>query len=569
MTTFGSVTGGTGTGSGVHFAGNGNNLLTNYGSIAALSGLAVVGDDGSETIENFGTITGSVDLDQNNNSFNNRAGGVVNSGDMVLLNGGTLTNAGTLAPHGVGTVGTTSIESNLVQTSTGILAIDLDAAAGNVSDLVIVSNTAVLGGSVAAHVISLPAATAQTFTIMQAAGPVTNQGATLSASPALNATLSFPSNMVQISTSVDFSVSGLNRNQRAIADNLEEAFGVGGGGVTPVLLGLLNTPGLDAYKNALDQLSPEVMSDAQISALYASLGFANSLLSCKVNGTTTASIIEEGQCLWAGANARFLDSGSTFDLIGFNQSTGLFAAGAQVALANAWRLGFGAGYQKSTLETATNASTEGQMAQAGIALKYNPGPWLLAGVVSGGHGWYDTSRPMAFGGFSGTATSNSGIDILNGGLRAAYVFGSPELYFKPMVDAAATRLDLGGLTETGGGAASLSVQGTQQTVYTIAPSLEVGTEWWWPNGTLIRPFLRAGATWYSNSDFGLSAAFLAAPAGVTPFTIHTSIDEVMGVVGAGLDVINGNDAVLHLAYDGQLGETTQIHAIGLKGSARF
>ena len=111
--------------------------------------------------------------------------------------------------------------------------------------------------------------------------------------------------------------------------------------------------------------------------------------------------------------------------------------------------------------------------------------------------------------------------------------------------------------------------GPQQTVLTVAPTLEIGTEWWWSNGTLVRPYLRAGATWYGNDNLALNASFLDAPAGVSPFTITTKMDDVMGLVGAGLDVINGGDAVLHLAYDGQLGETTQIHSVALKGSARF
>ena len=204
-----------------------------------------------------------------------------------------------------------------------------------------------------------------------------------------------------------------------------------------------------------------------------------------------------------------------------------------------------------------------------MALKYNPGPLLLAGVVNGGRGWYDTMRPIAFGGFAATAQGTSEIDILNGGVRAAYVFGSPQLYFKPMLDAAATRLALGGFTESGGGAANLVVQASQQTVYTLAPTLEVGTEWWLANGTLVRPFLRGGAVWYEGGDLALSAGFLGAPAGVAPFTILTDMDDVMGVVGAGLDMINARDAALRLSYDGQLGETTQIHAIALKGSARF
>jgi hypothetical protein len=59
------------------------------------------------------------------------------------------------------------------------------------------------------------------------------------------------------------------------------------------------------------------------------------------------------------------------------------------------------------------------------------------------------------------------------------------------------------------------------------------------------------------------------PPGLVPFTIHTGMDELMGTVGAGLDVVTHDDTVLHLIYDGQFGDMTQISAIALKGSARF
>ena len=134
-------------------------------------------------------------------------------------------------------------------------------------------------------------------------------------------------------------------------------------------------------------------------------------MSCKVNGADTASIVHEGQCLWAGASATFLDQRSTFQLLGFNNTAGQFAAGAQFAIAPEWRLGVGGGYQSSSIDTATNASSEGQLGQGGVVLKYNPGPLLLAGVLSGGRGWYDTTRPMAFGGFAAPRRSNSNIDI--------------------------------------------------------------------------------------------------------------------------------------------------------------
>ncbi len=419
------------------------------------------------------------------------------------------------------------------------------------------------------RVLSLPPLTGQVFTLLQALGGVTNNGLALAASPALHAALTFTPTEVQLSSTVDFSTSGLNGNQLALSETLNSAFAAGGGGLTPLLLGLLNTDGSDAYIAALNELLPALYSDAQLAALYATLGFSNSLLSCKVNGATTAAIIHEGECLWAGASAVFLDTGTTYSQLGFNQTVGQFAAGAQVALDPAWRLGFAAGYQSSSIETVTNATSDGELAQGGVALKYNPGSLLLAAVATAGHGWYETQRPMAFGGFAATPRSNSDLDLFSIGGRAAYVFGSPQLYFKPVLDVAATRLDLGGFSEFGGGAANLVVEGSGQTVLSALPVLEAGTEYWLGNGTLLRPYLRGGVAWYGNGDLALTANFLAAPAGVAPFTIVTKTDDVMGIVGAGIDVINSGDAVLHLTYDGQFGETTQIHAFALKGSARF
>ncbi len=552
---------------GVNVVGGALNSITNDGELSGTNN-AIVGGAGNETVTNTKTITGNVNLGGGTNAFNNNAtfnpGGTVNLGT-----GNTLTNAGFLSPGQVGTVQTTALTGNLVQTGAGAFIVDIDEA-GAGADRINVSGTANFAGLVAVNVINLTSASGSVV-IASAAALVST--ATIFTNSGIEFALSVKNNQLILSWGGGSSILGrlanANANQRAIAIYLDTLNAAGPSTALQALIDALTALNEPELLAALNQLMPELYSDAQISALYASLGFSNSLLSCKVNGTDTASIVREGQCLWAGASAQFLDQGTTFSQLGFTETTGLFAAGAQVALAPNWRFGFGASYQKSTLDTATNATSDGQTAQGGVALKYNPGPFLLAGVFSGGRGWYDTTRPMAFGGFAGTAQSGSTIDILNGGVRAAYVFGAPQLYFKPMVDAAATRLDLGGFSESGGGAANLSVLGSKQTVYTIAPSLEIGTEWWMPNGTLIRPFLRGGATWYENGNLALSAAFLGTPAGLTPFTIHTNMDDVMGTVGAGLDVITDTDTVLHLTCDGQLGSDTQIHAVGLKGSARF
>src|SRR6202035_3597800 len=122
----GTVSGGSGAGAGVDLVGGTNNTLTNMGTVMALSGLAITGDIGNNTVNNSGTVIGNVILGSGTNAFNNMAGGLFNSGATVNLGAGnTLTNAGTLSPGGVGVIQTTALTGNLVQTATGRLLTDV------------------------------------------------------------------------------------------------------------------------------------------------------------------------------------------------------------------------------------------------------------------------------------------------------------------------------------------------------------------------------------------------------------------------------------------------------------
>lgn len=549
--------------------------VENFGTITAgLSDMAIrmVSPDGG--VLNGGTITGGVSLTDSGNpagAFFNLDTGLFNTGDTVTVT--TLDNAGTIAPGRRGFVQTTALNGDFVQSATGVYAVDLNPAASSpptTNDSITVTGSAQLAGNVEARFTSLPLSAAQSFVIMSAAGGLTDNGLGLIAGPAARATLQFSGNDLLLGYSIDFAAIGFaNPNQRAIAHNLQSIFQAGGGGVTPVLLALLNTHGIEEYRNALDQLSPELYTDAQIAALYANLAFASSMLSCRVNGADTASIIREGQCLWAGASARFLNTNTTRDQIGYRETAGLFTAGVQVALDDVWRLGFAGGFQQSNSSSATNATSEGTLGQAGVALKYNPGPLLLAATLSGGGASYDTKRPLAFGGFAATAEGTADYGFINGGVRAAYVLGTPDLYWKPILDMNLTHIALDGFTESGGGGAGLTVHDASQTVFSIAPTLEVGSEFWLANGTLVRPLVRGGGIWYSDDDFALTAGFAQAPAGVGPFTIMTQQDQAMGLIGAGLEVINADNDTLRINYDAQLGETTEIHSVAIRGSASF
>ncbi len=564
------IIGGTGSGDGIDLYGGAMSVIVNEGTITTRGENAIESEGTSaDAVENFGTVTGNVDLGGGTDSFNNRAGAVFNTGSRVFLGGGELLrNAGTLSPGGKGSIRTTTLTGNVLQTGSGTFAVDLDL--GNAtSDRLNVSGTAVLDGTVRVSAQN-PAQLSRRFTILSAAGGATDDGLGVVASPALSARLLFPNPTdVVLDVDVNFAPGGLNRNQTAIGQNLNQTLSADGGQLDPVYLGLLNIYNFDEYANALDQLSPEIYADIELSALYSAYDFSDNLLSCRVNGTDTAAINKEGECVWLGVKGRDLDADQTAESIGFDETAGQFAAGGQMALKGDWRLGGGLGYQTSSLSTASGAYSDGDQLQGGVVLKYNPGPLLLAGAVSGAHGWYETTRTMSFGGFDETATSDHDLDVLQGRLHASYVFGAPSLYYKPMLDAAVTTVDLGDVNERGAGGASLAVNGADHTVFSITPAVEFGTEWWWSNGTLVRPFVRAGVTWYSEDDVSVAASFSGAPSGVSPFTIVAEADDVQADIAAGVELITAEDSSVRVFYDGQFGDRIAVQAAGFKASVKF
>ena len=237
----GTVSGGSGSGAGVFIAGGTDNTLVNRGTVMALSGLAIAAGTGNDTVSNFGTVIGNVDLGTGTNAFNNMAGGLFNSGATVSLGASnTLTNAGTLSPGGAGMIQTTALTGNLVQGTTGRLLTDVSIAGGT-ADRINVSGTAILAGTVQLQAQNLTFGAWQQ-TVLSAAGGVTNNGLSLLASPVLQAQLVYPdaTHVVIKSAGLNFALRGLNNNQTAVGNALNGAWQTAGFG-GPVF-NLLPTP---------------------------------------------------------------------------------------------------------------------------------------------------------------------------------------------------------------------------------------------------------------------------------------------------------------------------------------
>jgi uncharacterized protein with beta-barrel porin domain len=547
--------------------------------------LAVGGIDNAGTFANYGTLsaTGGGTIDNRASAiFNQLAGGTIGSVGQTV----TFTNAGTLnIGAGGGALATTELNGNYVQTSSGILKVRADwtgnAGAGS-ADRLAVSGTAQLAGSVVVSPMNFMTTPglSKTFTVLTAAGGITDSGLAMTSTAAVSysiallnsgATSTAPGflDTLNVVAGVNFQgvAGGLTTNQNAVGGALNQVYS--GGTTLPFVPTLMNLPNGTSLGAALDQLAPQGDAGVTSSTLRTAATFGSQLLSCRVRGEGDANaVIREGQCLWARGTGRHTGVESGVDTTGYRENAAFFSSGAQFDIGGPWRLGAGIGYESSRLKTDNGSTSDGERLHVGGVVKYNPGPLVLALGLTGGHGWYDNTRVIAFTGFNSTATSDTDTNFLSARLTAAYLVPLGGWYLKPQIEVADTWLHRDAYTETGGGGAALAVAGQNDWVLTVTPALEAGWQMAVPGIGVARPYVKAGLTWRDKDIFATSASFAAAP-GSSPFTVSSRVDRTLADVGAGVDLISAGDNVLRLQYDGQFGDTLTQHLGSAKLSLKF
>ena len=218
----------------VRLIGGAANTLTNNGFLTTLGGIGgftVTGGLGDNSIVNTGRIDGSVDLSAGVNAIDNEPSGIFNSGSVVWLGPAaapfdTLTNEGLLSPGAYNNVYTTNITGNLVQTSTGVYAVDLDIKPP-VNDLVNVTGTAAMSGNVFVNLVNplmgpgyaLPGT--HDRVILSARGGETHSNLTLTAfnTAVINYSLIYPGTQdIDLQYVIGYSPFGLTQNQHSVGN---------------------------------------------------------------------------------------------------------------------------------------------------------------------------------------------------------------------------------------------------------------------------------------------------------------------------------------------------------------
>jgi uncharacterized protein with beta-barrel porin domain len=505
----------------------------------------------------------------------------MNLGNQVNLSGGTFTNDGTIRVGGNAQIGTTVVIGNFVMGAGGKMVVDINGQSStHRSDVLAVTGTAALNGTIHARIFSSPTGVGDRYTIV-----TTTAGASLGSGVNVTSTLGFQFSAalandnrdVELRTTRTGNTASLVRTNSAPLQQVAQILARASEAPASSRLGQIHDDVLLETSNAgavgsLNRLVPHSGAALQQGGQRSAGAFANAMMSCASASGGEGKFAREEQCLYATAKYRELDRDATASNTGGGETSQEFMAGVQVKLADNWRLGAALGHEqlKATQSDGgqTLGTSEGGRVVGGLMLKNQWGPWNAYLSAVGGHGDFDLKRFLTIGGVPATATASQTVTTVGFKGRLAYTMDYGAWYAKPMMDVGATHTSLGGYTETGAGVANLIIGGASVWQYAFTPSIEIGGQSAFGNGGIFRPYVRAGVQFLTGSNMVMSGSF-AAEAGLGPFSLSEKTDRTFALIDTGAQIMFNPNVGLKVNYEGLIGRTTEQHTVGAKLTVNY
>jgi hypothetical protein len=524
----GEIVGGSGSsGAGVFISGGKTNTLTNRGGrISALSGNAIIGTDGDETILNSGLIRGNVGLGGGVNTFTNQAAGRFETGAAIWLGtGSTLTNAGVIAPFGDEARGTTRMTGNYVQTAAGDLRMNLDFN-GIASDRIDITGTASLTGKVTPVVGHVGGLKPGVFNTVLTATSIANTGISIDHADtlAIDYGVRFQGNAMQIGiNSIDFDIDGLGQGQSALANHVQDIWAAGvPSDLNAVLDELAYGTDAAAYKDLLDSLHPYAAFTQGAHPIQSGAAHLGGLQSCP-EGAGWSNPLHETACTWV----RQSFSSSTQDPgagdPGYRDNVARLQAGQQFDLGGDWFAGYAVGYETGSFDIGNDVAGVSDAGNIGAVIKRDKDQLFLSGALDVAYGTAERHRKTGFPTVMIAESDNDTMQVSTRA-RAAYLFQSGDWYVRPALDLDGYFVKTSGFSETGAGAFNMVMADHDQTFGAGTLSLTGGVTTTWA-GTLWHPYVELNATGLTTDTIDLTGRLQGAPAGVSDFTVSSALPQ--------------------------------------------
>ncbi|AEC20803.1 autotransporter [Pusillimonas sp. T7-7] len=582
----GSVTGGDGPeGSAVWITGDYQNFLNTSSDsvIQALSGTAInyqsgapiqqskalaVSDAASASLQvnNAGRIYGNAEckggLGQVACNVNNAASGVLSDATLYQAN---INNAGLVVIGKPGAFDTLSVTGDFDLQSAGILQADVDFDKLKSPRMVVLGDTRLDGQINTQPFTLLPE---REVTVATLEGDI--QGLPKAKdSPVIDYDARLDGKHVRVrAAAADFAAESmsLGPNQRAVAGHLQRAWDLGGNSAMSTLFASLDMgsrSGADAYGDMISDLSPGV-SIAPAAQMSAGMSrFTGNMMSCPAFSGNNA-LTGEQNCFWGQVTGRNTNQEGRDDISEHSINSMTYQFGGQREFQPNWFVGGSAAYQTATLKADdSRVSGDGSSGYLGVVLKRQAGSWVFSGGLGAGYGRYDIDRNLSIPNLHSTASSSPDVFGLAARLRVARSFVTGNFYVKPYLDLDANYTRMSGYDESRGDT-HLTVQDSDQFIVGLSPMIEVGGRVELEQGAVMRPFAYAGVSFLSRDSYKVKASLQGAPAGSGDFETSMPMDDVVGRLGAGLQISNVDGVDFRLQYDGEFSSHAQSHSGTLK-----
>jgi outer membrane autotransporter protein len=595
----GTVQGGSGSGAGIYIADGSVNTLANRGTIMTVDGIggtAIRGTTGNDTVENYGTVTGSVALGAGRNAFNNLAGATLNTGAAVDLGlGNALTNRGTLSPGGRGALMTTALTGDFVQGSAGILEVEVrkDGAHDKLS---VNGGVASLDGTLSILRGPGPYRNGTTYEILEAAHGIREAFANLlplAPGPLLRFDVRQSSNIVELHVyAPSFATVATNPTHRRIARHLDAIMPSATGDMADVL-GEFQALPAGGFDRAFASLGPMAYDNLTRATVWSARQYTQSLhrrldavrilqrtagvgtpatpvlLAAAETDTTLVPILgtyrlsqtQAKNGLWLTGFGQWDDQETTPGFAGFTAGTGGLTLGYDRTFGDHFTAGVSVGYSYTDVDQAENQS--GGRIQGvfpSLYASYFTRAAYVEGALSYGHNWYRNARNVVIGGIQRTAKSEHEGDALGLYLGAGYAHPVGNWALGPIVALEYVYLKEGGFEETGADSLNLTVasRGTNSLVsevgVRITGTLKTAA------GALIPDLSLLWSYDFDVDDRVLTTTYAGAPGAA--FSIQGQPTARSGLaVRPGLTFVHPGGWSTMLRYSGEFRDDYQSHAV--------
>ncbi len=575
--------------------------------IGALNDELIRGGLGDETVSLAGVGFGNFDLGTGTNSFTLEASGSFTALDRMLAGaGGQVTIEGDLQVGGVLTMPATitptvaasdfMIAGNVNQTTTltgslsfgatatytaDVYFLQQDGSGRREGDLIIVSENATMGGELVPVLETLEQA--RPFVVVDVGGTAADAGTfirdtiVLDYSIGLNGSTGDGSS-IDLVVVPDFSTPGMTRNEAAVGDYINDVLNGAGSAEMGRTFALIANAGDEAEVIGFTEgLTTEDFAATQVEAFGSALRFADDLRSC--SDTVTSAVMTENGCIWSSVTVARTERDGSTGYRTLDASAVELQLGRQFDLQNGMKLAFAIESADVELASGDSFRAEGDRWQAGVSLERAVDNWILFGGVSIGQTSYSTTRRIGIDGSFGDGFVLAGgtgfgeQDVRHGNLRfgAAYRhdLAQNDWYLQPGLALDITQLRSDAFNETGSAIGAV-LRDTEQVVYTLTPSLEVGLDTDYDADTAIRAFLRAEALFASENDLYINSGLPGASLADGSFRNYSGFDDSRGRLTVGLRVFDkDNGFFADVTYGQEFGDSGAVRSGGIQFGMRF